>query len=94
MAIQIGRREFIATLGGAAALVGATDTLLSPKRASAQTTSNNPRIAILQTAGQGSPEGHEFAEAFEEGMRTAGWIKDVNVRCRPSALVGQNELIA
>jgi putative tryptophan/tyrosine transport system substrate-binding protein len=86
MIVTIGRRELIAALGGAAvwplaaALVGGADTLLSPKRASAQTTSSNPRIAILQTAGQASPEGHEFAEAFEEGMRTAGWIKDVNVQ--------------
>jgi putative tryptophan/tyrosine transport system substrate-binding protein len=80
MASLIRRREFIATLGGAAALVGGAETIVSPEKGFAQTTSNNPRIAILQAAGQTDPEGRGFVEAFEQGMRTAGWIKDVNVR--------------
>ena len=74
------RREFIATLGSAVALVGGAETISSPERGFAQTIGNNPRIAILQAVGQADPEGHEFVKAFEQGMRTAGWIKDVNVR--------------
>src|SRR5262249_15845493 len=61
--------EFIAGLGGAAVIVW-------PKGAFAQKTGEMPRIAIVRVE---SDRKNDIA-VFEQGMRAAGWIKDVNVR--------------
>ena len=79
MAVHIRRRELIAALAGATALAGGGEEIVWPERLFAQTTSN-PKIAILFSIEQADPESHGFVEAFEQGMRAAGWTKDVNVR--------------
>jgi putative tryptophan/tyrosine transport system substrate-binding protein len=80
MAIRVRRREFIVTLGSAATAIGGAKLIVSPERGFAQTNDKNLRIAVLGAVVAANPEAREFAEAFEQGMRTAGWIKDVNVR--------------
>jgi putative tryptophan/tyrosine transport system substrate-binding protein len=69
--IDISKRKFIAVLGGAAAWLNA---------ARAQATSSNPRVAILMAIEQTDPGSHGFVEAFEQGMREAGWINGINVQ--------------
>jgi putative tryptophan/tyrosine transport system substrate-binding protein len=69
MASHIGRREFLATLGGAAA---------RPLAARAQQLGKSPRIGVLVSA---SPP-HPFADAFRRGLRTFGYTegKDVTIQ--------------
>jgi putative ABC transport system substrate-binding protein len=80
MAIDIGRRQFISALGGAAALAGEAVMIVSPKRVFAQATGKIPRIAMLLVGDEADPESRAFVAAFEQGMRAAGWITGVNVR--------------
>ena len=63
------RRTFIAALGGAAAIVGCNEVL-------AQKTGEMPRIAMVRV----DPDDRQDVAVFEQGMRAAGWIKDINVR--------------
>src|SRR5262245_53723199 len=68
MASYLGRRKFFATLGGAAAW---------PLAARAQQ-SAIPVIGILAVT---APEANEIRlRAFREGLRTAGYIEDQNVK--------------
>jgi putative tryptophan/tyrosine transport system substrate-binding protein len=62
------RREFIAGLGGAAAIVG-------PSKVFAQKTGEMPRVAVV-----GIDRDQKVVEAFDRGMRAAGWINDANAR--------------
>jgi putative tryptophan/tyrosine transport system substrate-binding protein len=62
------RREFIAGLGGAAAIVGCNEV-------SAQKAIETPRIAVI-----GIDPDQEVIEAFDRGMRVAGRIKNANAR--------------
>jgi hypothetical protein len=62
------RREFIAGLGGAAAIV-------SPSGVFAQKTGEMPLITVVEI----DPD-QEVIEAFDRGMRAAGRIKDANAR--------------
>jgi putative ABC transport system substrate-binding protein len=62
------RREFIAGLGSAAAIVGCNEVF-------AQKTIETPRIAVI-----GIEPDQKVIEAFDRGMRAAGWIKDANAR--------------
>jgi putative ABC transport system substrate-binding protein len=64
----VNRREFIAGLGSAAAIVG-------PQIVFAQKTGEAPRIAAIGV----EPEPKAIA-AFEQGMRAAGWVRDINMR--------------
>jgi putative tryptophan/tyrosine transport system substrate-binding protein len=80
MAIDIGRRQFISVLGGLAALAGEAAMILWPTRVFAQRTGEIPRIALLWIGEEADPESRKFVAAFEQGMRAAGWITDVNVR--------------
>ena len=72
MAIYIGRREFIATLGGAAATW--------PLAASAQQPKQVRQIGVLMSFAANDPEGLSRAAAFENGLRKLGWIKGHNLR--------------
>ena len=62
------RRTFIAALGGAAAFVWS-------KRSFGQTAGDIPRVAVV-----GFEANPKNIAAFEQGMREAGWLKDINVR--------------
>jgi hypothetical protein len=72
MAIYIGRREFIATLGGAAATW--------PLAASAQQPKQMRQIGVLMSFAANDPEGLSRAAAFENGLRKLGWIRGHNLR--------------
>src|SRR5262245_58573980 len=63
------RRTFIAGLGSAAAIAG-------PNRVFAQKIGEMPRIAMVRV----DVRYEQDIAAFDEGMRAAGWIKDINVR--------------
>ena len=80
MAIQIGRRQLISVLGGAAALAGEAAMILQPTRVFAQSSGEIPRIALMSVGEETDPEFRKFVTAFEQGMRAAGWIIGVNVR--------------
>ena len=72
MAVQIGRRNFIVALGGAA--------VTWPLAAFAQQGDRVRRIGLLM----GYPEGDKQAQAnlvaFRQGLRSLGWIEGRNVQ--------------
>ena len=68
---QIGRREFIAALGGAA---------VWPVVAHAQSERKDRRIAVLLGAvEERDPESQARIAAFREGLEALGWIEDRNI---------------
>src|SRR5215471_975801 len=72
MAINIGRRELIVTLGGAAAVW--------PVTARAQQTHRVRRIAALMSMAADDPEAQPRVAAFESGLRELGWLDGRNLR--------------
>ena len=68
---MIKRRQFIALLGGAAAL---------PAAATAQQAERMRRIGVLMGYAEGDREGQAFVAAFREGLRKLGWIEGRNVQ--------------
>jgi putative ABC transport system substrate-binding protein len=72
MASHIGRRKFLATLGGAAAAW--------PLGARAQQDGRMLRVAVLTPYAESDPLAQTWFEAFVEGMRAVGWIDGRNVR--------------
>src|SRR5262249_32637984 len=72
MASYIGRRKFLATLGGAAAAW--------PLAARAQQDGRMLRVAVLTPYAESDPLAQTWFEAFVEGMRAVGWIDGRNVR--------------
>jgi hypothetical protein len=62
------RRAFILGLGSAAAFIWS-------KRSFGQTIGDVPRVAVV-----GFEANPKNVVAFEQGMREAGWVKDINVR--------------
>jgi putative tryptophan/tyrosine transport system substrate-binding protein len=68
MASHIGRRKFLATLGGAAAAW--------PLAARAQAMR---RIGVLMGLVAGDPEAQSRVVAFENGLRELGWVKGRNL---------------
>jgi putative ABC transport system substrate-binding protein len=68
MASYIGRRKFLATLGGAAAAW--------PLAARAQAMR---RIGVLMGLVAGDPEAQSRVVAFENGLRELGWVKGRNL---------------
>jgi putative ABC transport system substrate-binding protein len=71
MASYIGRREFLATLGGAAAW---------PVAARAQPGDRERRIAALMSMAADDPEAQPRVAAFESGLRELGWLDGSNLR--------------
>src|SRR5262249_26118605 len=71
MAIHIGRREFIVTLGGAAAW---------PLAARAQQPERMRRIGVLMNRAADNPEGQTRLAAFMQGLQEAGWAVGRNAR--------------
>jgi putative tryptophan/tyrosine transport system substrate-binding protein len=70
MASHIGRRKFLATLGGAAAAW--------PLAVPAQTKQMR-RIGVLMGLVAGDPEAQSRVVAFENGLRELGWVKGRNL---------------
>jgi putative tryptophan/tyrosine transport system substrate-binding protein len=68
---QLGRREFIAVLGGAA--------LSWPSAAHAQQVGRIRRIGVLAGSSE-SPRARSFTAAFLQGMQILGWHEDQNIR--------------
>jgi putative tryptophan/tyrosine transport system substrate-binding protein len=68
MAIRVGRREFISTLGGAVAAW--------PLAARAQ---QSVKIGVLSGLPENDPEGHARIAAFQEGLQKLGWTEGRNV---------------
>jgi putative ABC transport system substrate-binding protein len=72
MASHIGRRKFLATLGGAAAAW--------PVAARAQQPERMRRIGVLMSAVEGDQRGLESITAFAQGLAELGWTVGRNVR--------------
>jgi putative ABC transport system substrate-binding protein len=71
MASHIGRRKFLATLGGAAAW---------PLAAGAQQSGRMRRIGVLIPYAADDPEGQARIAAFLQGLQQLGWTEGRNVR--------------
>ena len=71
MAIQIGRRGFLAALGGAAAL---------PVAARAQQADRMWRIGVLVSLAADDPQGQVRLGAFQQALQQLGWTDGRNVR--------------
>jgi putative tryptophan/tyrosine transport system substrate-binding protein len=72
MASHIGRRKFLATLGGMAAAW--------PFAARAQQGGRERRIAALMSMSADDPEAQPRVAAFESGLRELGWLDGSNLR--------------
>ena len=72
MASHIGRRKFLAALGGAAAAW--------PLAARAQQAERVRRIGVLMNVGADDPEGQARIVAFVQGLQQSGWSDGRNVR--------------
>jgi hypothetical protein len=72
MASYIGRRKFLATLGGAAAAW--------PVGAQAQPRERMRRIGVLMTLAADDPEGQARLTAFVQGLQELGWTDGRNVQ--------------
>ena len=72
MASHIGRRKFLATLGGAAAAW--------PLAARAQQAERVRRIGVLMNLSADDPEGQARLAAFLQGLQQAGWSVGGNIR--------------
>jgi putative ABC transport system substrate-binding protein len=82
MAIEIGRREFIAALGGAA--------VTWPHAARAQQPANVPTIGVLVL---GTPEPEPFLNALRDGLRDIGYIEGRNIRLDIRTAEGKSDLL-
>jgi putative ABC transport system substrate-binding protein len=71
MASYIGRRKFLAALGGAAAW---------PLAARAQQGQRIRRVGVLMSMVESDPAGLEYITAFAQGLAEQGWIVGRNVR--------------
>jgi putative tryptophan/tyrosine transport system substrate-binding protein len=71
VASHIGRRKFLATLGGAA---------VWPLAAHAQQADRMRRIGLLMNRAADNPEGQDRIAAFHQGLQELGWSVGRNVR--------------
>jgi putative ABC transport system substrate-binding protein len=71
MAIQIGRREFIATLGGAA--------VSWPLAGRTQQGERVRRTGVLTPFAERDQEAKAWLTAFQEGLQQLGWAQGRNV---------------
>ena len=72
MASHIGRRKFLATLGGAA--------VAWPLAARAQQSDRVRRLGVLMSMVESDPRGLELITAFAQGLAELGWTVGRNVR--------------
>src|SRR5262245_38555636 len=68
---MIGRREFIALLGGAAAW---------PLVARAQQGERVRRVGVLMFTAADDPYGRKSVKAFQEGLQELGWMEGRNIQ--------------
>jgi putative ABC transport system substrate-binding protein len=85
MAIHIRRREFIFTLGGAAAAW--------PRAARAQQPERMRRIGVLMSTAADHPEGQARITAFLQGLQQLSWTDRRNVRIDVRWTAGEVELL-
>jgi putative ABC transport system substrate-binding protein len=71
MAIDIGRRQFLAALGGA---------VVWPLAARAQLPDRPRRIGVLMAHAASDPEFEAYLSAFREGLQRLGWTEGANIR--------------
>jgi putative ABC transport system substrate-binding protein len=67
------RRDFITLLAGAAATAW-------PIAARAQQGERMRRVGVLMATAETDPESPSRVEAFQQGLATAGWVRDQNVQ--------------
>jgi putative ABC transport system substrate-binding protein len=84
MASHLGRRKFLATLGGAAAW---------PLAARAQQPARMPLISALSGLGATDPEAQARHIAFLEGLKQLGWTDGHNLRIETRWGAGNADLI-
>ena len=72
MAIDIGRRQFISALGGAAAWW--------PQATRAQQGDRVRRIGVLMGYGENDPQAKSYLSGFTKGLSELGWIDGRNLR--------------
>jgi putative tryptophan/tyrosine transport system substrate-binding protein len=72
MAVHIRRREFIAALGGTAALW--------PLAVRAQQADQVRRIGVLMGYAEGDAEGQSVLDVLRRGLRDLGWTENGNIR--------------
>jgi putative ABC transport system substrate-binding protein len=72
MAISIGRGEFMAALGGAAAAW--------PLPARAQQADRMRRLGVLTAFAENDAGGQKYVASFAQGLRELGWIDGRNIR--------------
>ena len=72
MASHIGRRKFLATLGGAAAA--------GPLAARAQQPTRMRRVVFLHALAEHDPEVQARIAAFRQGLETFGWMENRNIQ--------------
>jgi putative ABC transport system substrate-binding protein len=73
MASYIGRRKFLATLLGVAAVAW-------PMAARAQQAERVMRIGVLMAYAESDPEAQAWVAAFREGLQKLGWAEGRNIR--------------
>src|SRR5262249_20416391 len=72
---DIGRREFITLLGGAAAAPA-----LLPSRTARAQQKRIKRIGVLMLPAENDPQGRARVEAFEQGLEKLGWMVSGNLQ--------------
>jgi putative ABC transport system substrate-binding protein len=79
MASHIGRRKFLATLGGAAAW---------PLATRAQQAERVRRIGVLSGLAENGPKGRARIAAFRDGLQRLGWNAVAVTRANSAGIVG------
>jgi putative tryptophan/tyrosine transport system substrate-binding protein len=82
MASYMGRRKFLATLGGAAAVWPMAARAQQPKM---------PVVAFLQSASLPEPDATHRMSAFHQGMKEAGYVEGQNVAIEYRSTDGQTD---
>ena len=72
MTVNIGRRELLAALGGAAAAW--------PLAARAQQAERMRRIGLLTDFAANDPEARSWVKALVQGLQELGWTEGRNIR--------------
>ena len=88
MAIDIGRRQFISVLGGAAAAL-----LLRPRATRAQQGGQLRTIGVMMNYAENDPEGEARFSALRDQLGKLGWADGHNVQIEVRWAAGRPELM-